>query len=299
MVEHDKLVDRTRAVWIGFGRILLLIIFTTCLLITLASIVPRFHLLASPFTGESFDYLQMLSGFMPLWGIDPRLFATLALINELLWVGIPLAIALVVMIRRPHDLYPQFCAVVLVAFAFSADYLSGALQGSYPFLQHIENSLQAWSLAGFTIFLFTFPSGKFLPKWTWTLAALWSAILLFWVFFPHASGNYLEAELAWEMPVFALFQGTLSFTAGIVAQIYRYFSISTREERQQTKWILFGLLVFFVGWSMRSAAIGSSGFETTLSIALIWIGSTTMLILPITFGVAIMRYRLWDIDLIV
>jgi hypothetical protein len=75
-------------------------------------------------------------------------------------------------------------------------------------------------------------------------------------------------------------------------QVYRYRRVSTREERQQTKWFLSGF-VFFIVLSTLSEALGS------------WnpladeVGLLIFVFVPLSIGIAILRYRLWDIDVII
>jgi hypothetical protein len=85
------------------------------------------------------------------------------------------------------------------------------------------------------LFLFVFPSGRFVPRraaWLWSF---WAA----WVFSTIATPQYspvVQLDQWWaELTVTAL------AVAGLGAQIYRYRAASTPHERLQTKWVLFGL----------------------------------------------------------
>jgi hypothetical protein len=75
-------------------------------------------------------------------------------------------------------------------------------------------------------------------------------------------------------------------------QVYRYLRVSTREERQQTKWFLFGF-VAFLALSAISEALGSlNPFADE-------VGLLIFVFVPLSIGIAILRYRLWDIDVII
>ena len=284
------------SVWVIFGRISLLAIYATCLLLTLASVLPRYRWLTEPFAGEQFDFLRMTTRFIPQLGISPSTYALVAISTELLAIGIPLLFATFIFIRRPRSLYPQFCAVMLVATAFTANYPIDAIKFDYPILITVESILQAWAILAGALFMYTFPSGRFEPRWIWVLLVPKAALLLYFLIFPNTPGNYLDADMAWQAPVFAITEVTTSFLIGFFAQLYRYFRVSNATERQQTKWLLFGIAIAWVGWGVRNLAMGVSNLETATVVILIWIGSYLVMVRPIAFGIAIMRYRLWDIE---
>jgi hypothetical protein len=75
-------------------------------------------------------------------------------------------------------------------------------------------------------------------------------------------------------------------------QVYRYLRISTREEKQQTKWFLMGF-VFALALDFVSEALGEyNPYHSEVGLAI-------FAFVPLGLGVAILRYRLWDIDLII
>ncbi|HRX03312.1 MAG TPA: hypothetical protein P5148_09220, partial [Anaerolineae bacterium] len=89
----------------------------------------------------------------------------------------------------------------------------------------------------------------------------------------------------------------------VVAQVQRYRRISTPTQRQQTKWIMFGLLCMFammVFWTIfvemfplqpgrQRLALYFSGLIQDIFIS----------VFPLAVAFSILRYRLWDIDLII
>jgi len=89
------------------------------------------------------------------------------------------------------------------------------------------------------------------------------------------------------------------------AQIYQYVKVSGPIERQQTKWVVFGLtaaIVLFVGVGFADLIFSriqpaDQGVLFTLVSRLFL--TLAALLVPLSIGVAILRYRLWDIDFII
>jgi signal transduction histidine kinase len=75
-----------------------------------------------------------------------------------------------------------------------------------------------------------------------------------------------------------------------VWSVVRRFRRSSGQERQQIKWIAFGMLVVGVG------IVVSGWMPDPIGSVL---GGLSFAILPISIGVAVLRYRLYDLDLVV
>jgi hypothetical protein len=90
----------------------------------------------------------------------------------------------------------------------------------------------------------------------------------------------------------------------IVIQLYRYHSISTPQQRQQTKWAMFGVSLAVAGnilprllyYFVLVPITGGNSLAYALMVCLI-MGS--MLAIPYTLAFAVLHYRLWDIDIII
>jgi hypothetical protein len=133
------------------------------------------------------------------------------------------------------------------------------------------------------------------------LVIVWSAYQLPYLLFPDSvlSGQtwptYVDASLT-----LGLF-GALAY-----AQIYRYVRVSGPVERQQTKWAVYGLtmaiaafiIIVLVGVTFqRLTQPGVPGvIFLMISGTVIYVAS---LLIPLSIGIAILRYHLWDIDLII
>ena len=93
---------------------------------------------------------------------------------------------------------------------------------------------------------------------------------------------------------------------GILAQVYRYQKVSSSSERQQTKWVVVGivgfifveaisLILFFLIPATRQPGALRLFFVLVFG-PLLLAGAT---LIPVTLTFAVLRYRLWDINFIV
>ena len=151
------------------------------------------------------------------------------------------------------------------------------------------------------IFFCLFPNGRFVPRWT-RFVALASLIYI-------PIGIYLSPTnlFNFRSPFTALagFGYFIFIIIGVYAQIYRYRHVSTLQERQQTKWFIFGMLVWLTFsilisipyLILQNLPVGASQPWWSPLSQLGWFIS--LMFLPLTFAIAIMRYRLWDVDLLI
>lgn len=136
-----------------------------------------------------------------------------------------------------------------------------------------------------------FPNGRFVPSWIGWLPISWMA----WgggitVFVHDLPGFY-------PLYLLALLAGLL----GIVgAQLYRYRRVSTRIERQQTKWVVYGAsaaMVAVVVVLLPEALIPSLVQQSWPYRLLDAPALTLSLFLgAFSIGMAILRSHLWEID---
>jgi hypothetical protein len=141
-----------------------------------------------------------------------------------------------------------------------------------------------------------FPDGRFVPSFTRWLIGGYIGVELWriWTLLFGSSADQSRYPL-----LLLLFWLVVTLTLGIV-QVHRYRRVSSPVQRQQTKWIVFSLLVCIVVGSglevprltFRSLDIVYDLFATTLT-------TLVFLLVPLSVGVAVLRYRLWDIDVLI
>lgn len=169
------------------------------------------------------------------------------------------------------------------------------------------------SLAATMMLLLVFPNGRFYPHWAWILLALNTLTSLIgipsYVAFtaPDHPIALLHSSSAYG---FALLVFTAVGLFGITMQIQRYRRVSTPIERQQTKWIISSMLLITVMvislGTIRALLLQSIQPGDSLTVgylAFFFFGETFAFIaslsLPIAISLSIVRYRLWDVDLLI
>ena len=141
----------------------------------------------------------------------------------------------------------------------------------------------------FSLFFYVFPNGQFVPRWTrW----LMPGIVLYWgidIFLPSTSNSLF---------MFVVFLAQLVSIIG--AQVYRYLYVSTPLERQQTKWVVFGMSIAITGYMGSFLLVQfffSSASQDPISLLVLFsLWYVLFLLFPLSISFSILRYRLWDID---
>lgn len=208
-------------------------------------------------------------------------------IGMLVWV----LIGALIFIHSARERVALLASLALVTFGSTFPGLE-SLPRAFPALNPFTALLAIVALTSMLLFLFLFPNGRFVPGWTRWLALAWIIGVL--------TGISSEQLPGWvEMLSFVLF--FIPALCSIGAQIYRYRYISDRSQQQQTKWALFGIVASF-GTYLTLIAVtnllwGADDPRSNLLLDLL--SPLVLLALPVSIGIAILRARLWDIDVII
>lgn len=194
-----------------------------------------------------------------------------------------------------------FIALLLILWGGNgvSNSLSGLWMPSPPsspfaFLLSVISAAQ-W--IGLGAFLLTFPTGRFAPRWSAGLLVLWITSFLQPSLQPLISNSSTMIIL---QGVVFLLETVLIFGGALFIVVYRYRSVFNASQRQQTKWVVYAAIAWFITYLVGTALTNLLPVQSLYQL----LSPTITILLPAVFmfmglGFAILRYRLWDIDAII
>lgn len=282
--------------WLTLARIAWLTISLLAIGLFVASLPPYFvnlHILnPSPYNPNSQISLSDLRALQRL-GLSLDFYAWLDIGVNVIILFVYVLVGVVLFWRKSDDRMALLASLSLVLFpaAFSSQIL-----GNLPPAWTLPTEIIAF-LGNICIglFLSVFPSGRFTPRWTRWLVVVMLAYWAINIFFPQLPfANFWL--VAWIFPGLVV--------SVIVLQVYRYRRVYTPLQRQQTKWVIVGFAFAFgplvITITLLFTVLPPFFPLSTLAFTLVQMPfDLLLLLLPLSIGFAVLRHRLWDIDLLI
>ncbi len=235
-------------------------------------------------------------------GPSPEFFAAYGIVLELVFALGFVVVAALIFWRKSSDRQAMFASLTLLLFGTATQpYAMHALVEAQPAWGQLVDGLHFLGSASFSLFLFIFPDGHFVPRWTRWVALVWIIWLLPRYWFPDWPPSGSETWLA--LPNLVVWLGALG--SAVYGQIYRYRRVSNWVQQQQSKWVVFGiamgLALFIIVNIVISSTVPvptSAGELTTIMVGAALMNGALLLI-PLSIGVAVLRYHLFGIDILI
>jgi two-component system, NtrC family, sensor kinase len=209
-----------------------------------------------------------------------------------------LGIGLYVLLRRwtaPGSTHFYiFCLVSFIAYSFK---YTGKLNDFDWTIYWGNIAAGVLQPALFLHFVLTFPEKReTVRKHPWLMALVYvpaAALLAAHII----AMRWLQASerLRWNLDRMEMSYGSLFFLVAAVVLWYSYRHASTTILRQQLKWVTRGTILAIVPYTLFYVIPYLMG---SLPGATMKVSALSLALLPLTFGYAIFRYRLMDVDLI-
>jgi signal transduction histidine kinase len=291
-----------KLLWLNLARIVQIAIICVTVGLFILSIPPNYEARSVVCSAETCPPGQLTSRAeqtLQQSGLTVSRFVKLTIALDILIAAVFTVSAIVIFVRKPNDLFTIFVSMMLVTFGLAT--FSGGIEGAgraNPSLHGLTEAIAVFGNFAIVTFLFIFPNGKFTPRWT-------SAILVGWILF-QLPRYYLPdspLNLSTSNPILYNILFPLGILSGISTQVYRYRRVSNGIEKQQTKWVIYGLTIGIVCYlviRVLSVFIPDPyGTGILLDIAFSIIAVIFILFLPLSITIAVIRYRLWDINPII
>ncbi|MBV9324528.1 MAG: hypothetical protein JO352_12145 [Chloroflexi bacterium] len=214
-----------------------------------------------------------------------------------------LAVASIILWQRSDDWLALHVAAALAGFVvWVIPALQSLAETPSPW-QLPARLAQALGMSSTVAFLYVFPDGRFVPSWTRALMLPLGLSTLAWLLAPNSMFD-LSNPFRLSLPSFVYLMGW--WASGLAAQSYRYARVATPVQRQQMLAILAAAVVGIALYvvlcicqlvlAMFQDALWAADLLDLLGVPLFLL---TILAIPIAFAIAIFRFRLWDIELLV
>jgi GAF domain-containing protein len=296
--KRDTVNARLHGHWPAFARIGWGVVLLLLLGLSVASIPTYFaslhHILNTPSPPSFGGPLTSSTGMQDLRaaGLSLDFYASYNVLLNIVLLLASVAVGLVIFLRRFDTRIALLASFTLVLFPIAGNTVN--LETLPPAWTLPVQSVHFLSEVCLGLFFYLFPGGQFVPRWVrWLMVGLiayWGAA----VFLPTSQ---------FSIPLrFMLFLGL--GVSQVLVQVYRYRRVSSPLERQQTRWVVFGIVVGLGGIGIEIVVLYAflplffhlSAFAYMIGSAVITI---LLLFFPLSLGIAILRSRLWDIDIII
>jgi hypothetical protein len=222
-------------------------------------------------------------------------FVALNVVSSAFW----LLIAVLLIWRGATDRMTLFTAFMLVVFGVARfPDAPAALAALHPDWRLPVMALRYLGSACLSFFCYLFPDGRFVPWWTRWVGLAWIVPQIPEFFWPDSPLDPLRYPPALQAI------GFLGFVLSVVvAQVYRYRRVSTPVQRQQTKWVIYGVAIALTGF-LALTFITPLAFQSTRPLAFsvpafLAASDLVMLLVPLSLAIAMLRHRLYDVDILI
>jgi hypothetical protein len=238
-------------------------------------------------------------------GLSLHFYALYDLVWSIVLAGVCAAIALFIFIRKSDDWMALLVSLALLVIGQIAAPAIIALIELNPLWRYPVAFVQSIGLMSLLALFYLFPDGRFVPRRMGWLALVWATYSLARLFSPDPIYQFYVSRALTSSDLLALAWYLGWLLVGLGAQLYRYRRVSSPLQRQQTKWVVFGLVamclgLIAVGGPLIAPGLRRPGPQRMLyELAVRPAATCALLLLPLSVGVALLRSRLFEVDILI
>src|SRR2546426_5149493 len=228
------------------------------------------------------------------WGLSMDFYASYIVVFIIVFTFGYFAVGAVLFWRKSDDRMALFASFTLVTFPMAFTEVLATLPPSWWLPVQFVSFLGSICIV---LFFYLFPNGQFVPRWMRWLSI---GVIMYWGaknFFSLSPLNPFTRFPILNALTFVGFVGIM-----VVGQIYRYRRVSSLLQRQQTKWVVFGMSVAigcYVGLALLYGVFSLPPKGPFADLIIFTATYFLMLLIPLSIVFAILRARLWDIDILI
>ncbi len=302
MRQHETQPPR----WLRWAQITWVAIVVAALLMYVAGSVLHFSQLRQVCTATAeqcaeFDQATTIGlAQLDALGISLEAYALFLVGFRVVFSLVPIALGLLIFARRRNEPISLLVSLFLITWPTAGEAM-GLLATTYPAFQIPAEIIKLAATISLPLFFGTFPNGRMVPRLYWVVVAYFGVYFVLSTLGLISSDSPLGSFWSWT--------GWLSvLLGGVAAQIYRYRRVSNPTEQQQTRWVLFGMgaiPLFLVGAFAYMGITGDTTVGTTADpfllrrFTFLAVSALAFQVVFLSIGLAILRYRLFDIDVII
>ncbi|MFT4415562.1 histidine kinase [Fredinandcohnia humi] len=197
------------------------------------------------------------------------------------------SVSALLLFRKERLLFNLYVSLVFLSLGAG---ISHYFPENFPEWNVVYHIISAFGGSYLVLFL-VLPDGRFVPRWTIGAAIFWAIVGIGSIYF---SGSFLDVE-TWP-----IWLGIVSWVGLhlvlVLSQLYRYVKKSNQIQKQQMKWVLYSIAMYFIALLCLNF-IGQLGVTLKIVTELFYVAS--FILIPIAIAFAVFRYKLWEINVVI
>lgn len=233
-------------------------------------------------------------------GLNLLTFSAIDIVSDIYILLGYFGLAVMLFIRRSDDWFAIFLSVMIMTFGVSVTSIGNNLAASEKFGALTSPILMAGQ-ASIVLLGWLYPDGRFNTHWLKYLTPLLflTMIVFYW------PGSPISREFA-NLPLF-LMVSLFWYLGTVVVMVSRYHNAATSSQRQHIRMVFIGMMgplawfILFNGGYLLFPSLQNQATFAGIAFLVVmrFLSIGLFLLFPLALTIAIARYRLFDVDLVI